>query len=52
MNNICFISFKFLDMSIGGWIFTFIISCFSSYVMLLYTIKKKKRDIDKIEMKN
>lgn len=39
-------------MSIGGWIFTFIISCFSSYVMLLYTIKKKKRDIDKIEMKN
>ena len=42
MNNICIISFKILDMSIGGWILTFIISCFSSYVMLLYTIKKEK----------
>lgn len=42
MNNICIISFKILDMSIGGWILTFIISCFSSYVMLLHTIKKEK----------
>lgn len=42
MNNICFINLKILDMSIGGWILTFIISCFSSYVMLLYTINKEK----------
>jgi len=44
MNNICFISFKFLDMSIGGWILTFFISCFSAYVMLLFTIKKEKEN--------
>ena len=29
-------------MSIGGWILTFFISCFSAYVMLLFTIKKEK----------
>lgn len=44
MNNICFISYKFLDMSIGGWILTFFISCFSAYVMLLFTIKKEKEN--------
>lgn len=58
MNNICFISFKFLDMSIGGWILTFFISCFSAYVMLLFTTKKEKenyrhnRNEKLVELKN